>query len=174
MLGTTRFLLITVLICSTAFFAAAQSPNTASIVVDVVDESGAVITNANVSVVNTETGAVRDTTSGTDGSATIPALSLTGKYRIVVSKPGFGNEEVNDIFLRAGETATVKVKLLVGSSESEVTVYGTVEGVRADAQIGRQFDSAQIDKTPILGRKLSTLPLLNSAFRQGKGTGDLF
>src|SRR5204863_905396 len=30
------------------------------------------------------------------------------------------------------------------------------------------------DETPILGRKLSTLPLLNSAFRQGKGTGDLF
>src|SRR4029077_443834 len=26
----------------------------------------------------------------------------------------------------------------------------------------------------ILGRKLSTLPLLNSAFRPGKGTGDLF
>ena len=32
----------------------------------------------------------------------------------------------------------------------------------------------QIDETPILGRKVTTLPLLNSAFRQGKGTGDLF
>src|SRR5262249_33321070 len=95
---TMRCLLIIFFLFSSALFAAAQSPNTASIVVDVVDQSGALITNANVSVVNTETGAVRDTTSGTDGSATIPALSLTGKYRIVVSKPGFGNEEVNDIF----------------------------------------------------------------------------
>jgi hypothetical protein len=46
--------------------------------------------------------------------------------------------------------------------------------VRADAQIGRHLTSKQIDETPILGRKISTLPLLNSAFRQAKGTGDLF
>jgi len=46
--------------------------------------------------------------------------------------------------------------------------------VRADPQIGRRLDSAQIDETPILGRKVTTLPLLNSAFRQAKGTGDLF
>ena len=53
-------------------------------------------------------------------------------------------------------------------------VYGTTQGVRADAQIGRRLDSATIDETPILGRKVTTLPLFNSAFRQGKGTGDLF
>ena len=53
-------------------------------------------------------------------------------------------------------------------------VYGTTQGVRADAQIGVRLDSATIDETPILGRKVTTLPLFNSAFRQGKGTGDLF
>src|SRR5439155_440520 len=74
----------------------------------------------------------------------------------------------------AGETATLKVKLLVGPEKTEVTVYGTLEGVRADAQIGHRLDSATIDETPVLGRKITTLPLLNSAFRQGKGTGDLF
>jgi hypothetical protein len=46
--------------------------------------------------------------------------------------------------------------------------------VRADPQIGRRLDGNQIDETPILGRKVTTLPLLNSAFRQAKGTGDLF
>src|SRR5207302_4827498 len=66
------------------------------------------------------------------------------------------------------------VKLLVGSTTAEVAIFGTVEGVRADAQIGRRLDSATIDETPILGRKATTLPLLNSAFRQGKGTGDIF
>src|SRR5205807_10191601 len=44
----------------------------------------------------------------------------------------------------------------------------------ADPQIGRRLDSLQIDETPVLGRKVTTLPLLNSAFRQAKGTGDLF
>ena len=91
-----------------------------------------------------------------------------------MSKAGFGSEELKDIALRSGETATLKVKLLVGSEKAEVTVYGTAEGVRADAQIGRRLDSPQIDETPILGRKVTTLPLLNSAFRQAKGTGDLF
>ena len=46
--------------------------------------------------------------------------------------------------------------------------------MRADPQIGGRLDSQTIDETPILGRKITTLPLFNSAFRQGKGTGDLF
>jgi hypothetical protein len=66
------------------------------------------------------------------------------------------------------------VRMVVAGKTSEVTVYGTTEGTRADAQIGRRLDSQAIDNTPILGRKITTLPLLNSAFRQGKGTGDLF
>ena len=153
---------------------AAQSPNTATMIVVVVDQAGAVVKDAKVSVVNNATGAVREAVSGSDGSATIQALSLTGTYTVGVSREGFGNEERKDITLRSGETATLKVTLLVGSEKAEVTVFGTTEGVRADAQIGRRLDSPTIDETPILGRKATTLPLLNSAFRQGKGTGDLF
>ena len=152
----------------------AQSPNTAAMIVVVIDQNGAVVPGATVSLVNTATGAARDVVSGSDGSATIPALSLTGTYTVTVSKQGFGNEERRDITLRAGETATLKVTLLPGSATAEVTVYGTVEGVRANPQIGLPLDSPRIDETPILGRKATTLPLLNSAFRQGKGTGDLF
>ena len=154
--------------------ALAQSPNTSTMVVIVIDQSGAMVGDARVSVMNTQTAAMREAMSGADGSATFPALSLTGAYMVSVSKQGFGNEERQDINLRAGETATLRVRLLVGSEKSEVTVYGTTQGVRADAPIGRRLDSATIDETPILGRKVSTLPLFNSAFRQGKGTGDLF
>src|SRR4029450_9944990 len=93
----------------------AQSPNTASMIVNVVDQTGAVVPNAKVSVVNAATGAVREAVSGTDGSATISALSLTGTYTVTVSREGFGNEELKDITLRSSETATLKVKLLVGS-----------------------------------------------------------
>ena len=136
----------------------AQSPNTASMIVVVVDQIGAVVPDAKVSVVNNATGAVRDVVSGDDGSATVPALSLTGTYTVTVSKSGFGNEQLKDLTLRSGETATLKVKLLVGSENTQVTVYGTTEGVRADPQIGRRLDSPQIDATPIFGRKTTTLP----------------
>jgi len=153
---------------------AAQSPNTASLIVVVADQNGAVVKDAKVSVVNTATGATRDVDSGNDGNATIPGLSISGTYTVTVSKDGFGNENREAITLRAGETATLKVTLQVGSSNAEVTVYGTTEGVRSNPQIGVPLNSPQIDETPILGRKVTTLPLLNSAFRQAKGTGDLF
>ena len=152
----------------------AQSPNTSTIVVLVTDQQGAMVTDAAITVTNNQTGAVRAVVSGADGSATVPALSLTGTYTVAVSKQGFGNEERNDVALRAGETATLRVKLLVGSEKTEVTVYGSAVGVRVNPQIVRRMDSEQIDETPILGRKVSSLPLFNSAFRQGKGTGDLF
>lgn len=164
------YLLLTVL----ALPLAAQSPNNGALIVHVVDQSGAVVKDAKVSVVNMATGATREAMTGADGNVTMPALSLTGTYAVNVSKEGFGSEERKDIDLRSGETATVKVTLLVGAEKAGVTVYGSAEGVRADAQIGRSFDSKQLDETPILGRKLTTIPLLNSAFRQGKGTGDLF
>jgi hypothetical protein len=153
---------------------AAQSPNTATMIVSVVDQTGAVVRDAKVSVMNTATGAVREALSGEDGSATIAALSLTGEYTVTVAMTGFTAEDVTGLKLRAGETATVKVKLVAGGGKSEVTVYGTAEGVHSNPQIGLPLGSKQIDETPILGRKVTSLPLLNSAFRQGKGTGDLF
>ena len=73
---------------------AAQSPNTATMIVVVVDQTGAVVKDAKVSVVNTATGAVREAVSGSDGSATIPALSLTGEpTRSACPRAGFGDEE---------------------------------------------------------------------------------
>jgi len=167
-------LLLLTLVGFSAAPVAAQSPNNATIVVAVVDQAGAVVKDARVSVVNNATGAVREAVSNSDGNANFAALSLTGTYSVTVSREGFGNEELKNITLRAGETATLKVTLQVGTEKAEVTIYGTTEGVRADPQIGIRLDSPQIDETPILGRKVTTLPLLNSAFRQGKGTGDLF
>jgi hypothetical protein len=152
----------------------AQSPNTATMMVVVTDQTGAVITDAQVTVLNTATGDTRLAVSGSDGSATFAALSLTGTYKVAVSRQGFGTEERENLTLRSGETATVKVSLLAGSQKAEVTVFGTAEGVRSDPQIGLPLPSYQIEEVPILSRKTSALPLLNSAFRQGKGTGDLF
>src|SRR3954470_16616058 len=152
----------------------AQSPNTSTVVVFVVDQSGAVVKDATVSITNSQTRAARRSMSAADGSATFPALSLTGTYTIRVTKPGFVADDVAGLTLRAGEAASVRAKLVASGGKSEVTVFGTNQGVRADPQIGQRMDGPAIDETPILGRKVGNLPLFNSAFRQGKGTGDLF
>src|SRR5437868_12720740 len=147
------FMLLVAIFVAAAAPTFAQSPNTSTIVVLVTDQSGAVVSDANVVVTNSERGTVREVVSGADGSAAIAALPLTGTYTVAVSKQGFGTEQRKDITLRAGETATLKVKLLVGAEQAPVIVYGTTAGVRADAEIGRRLDSAQIEETPILGRK---------------------
>src|SRR5919205_616335 len=109
----------------------AQSPNTASIIVTVVDQNGAVVNGAKVSVVNTATGATREATSGDEGTATVAGLPLTGEYKVSVAMTGFTAEDVTGLTLRAGETARVRIKVLASGGKSEVTVYGTTEGVRA-------------------------------------------
>jgi hypothetical protein len=169
-----RLWVLSVMLTMTGLAALGQSPNTASMNITVVDQNGAVVRGAKVSVVNTATGAAREAVSSDEGTATIAALALTGKYKVTVTMTGFTAQDVSGLELRAGETATVKVKLVASGGQSEVTVYGTTEGVRTSPQIGVPLRTDQINETPILGRKTSTLPLLNSAFRQGKGTGDLF
>lgn len=47
--------------------------------------------------------------------------------------------------------------------------------MRSDSpQLGTRFDTEKLQETPVLGRKLTSLPLLNSAVRPARGTGDLF
>src|SRR5262245_50048959 len=91
----------------TAFAVAlAQTPNTGSMVVVGEDRNGAVVRDARVSIVNDATGATRDGVTGSEGSVTVAALSLTGTYTVTVAKDGFGTETRKDIALRSGETAT--------------------------------------------------------------------
>jgi len=120
------FVLVLALAAISAF---AQSPNTASMVVVVEDQNGAIVKDARISVVNHATGATREMMTGSEGSATIPALSLTGTYTVSVSKDGFAAEQRKDITLRSGETATIRVSLAVGTSKNEVTVVGTAAAV---------------------------------------------
>src|SRR5947207_6048158 len=154
--------------------AVAQSPNTAALVVLAIDQSEAAVPGARVVVVDRSTGSSREAESGANGVATIQALPAGGAYTISVSKAGFTAEALRDIVLRGGETASVHVRLTASGGASEVTVYGTAAGVRRDPQLGMRLDAQQVADVPVLGRKVTSLPLLNAAFRSAKGTGDLF
>ena len=154
--------------------ALAQSVNTGSVVVVVTDQTGAVLPGASVTLTNADTGAKREATTNPDGSATFAALPVSGTWVLGISLQGFVPQpDAQDLHLRTGETATARVSLQV-SGKTTVDVVGTTQGVSASPQQGQHLDTKQIDETPILGRKVSSVPLLNSAFRPGKGTGDLF
>ena len=120
---------LAVLVSALAAPALAQTPNTASIVVIVVDQTGAVVGDASVAVMNSATGATRDVVSGADGSATIAALPLTGDA-VHVTKAGFTAEDASELTLRAGETATVKVRLVASGGKPTSWSTALTQGVR--------------------------------------------
>jgi outer membrane receptor for ferrienterochelin and colicin len=158
-----------------AFPLLAQAPNTATIRGRVTDETGAPIPGALVTVLNRAAGYHRKATSRTDGSYVVPYLPLTGAYGVEIALTGFAPKEKGGLVLRAGETMLVDAVLRPLGVRSDLTVSGSTENVRGDsAQLGARVDPATIATTPVLGRKVTSLPLLSSQVRPARGTGDLF
>jgi hypothetical protein len=153
----------------------AQSVNTGTVVVTVVDSTGGVLPGVSVALTNADTNAKREAPTGMNGSATFAALPVSGTWVLGVALTGFVPQpDAQDLHLQAGETATARVTMQVAGKTTVVDVIGTAQGVSASPQQGQHLDIQQINETPILARKVATVPLLNSAFRPGKGTGDLF
>jgi Carboxypeptidase regulatory-like domain/TonB dependent receptor len=158
-----------------AVAAVAQTPGMGSLRGRVVDESGAALAGTEVTIHNQATGLTRTAHSDAHGIYVLPQLPLTGTWQIRFSHDGFAAQERAAIQLRAGETATIDATLKVAGVEAAITVYGTAEGVRSDEpQLGDRFDATQIQEAPLLGRKITALPLLDSAVRPTRTTGDVF
>jgi hypothetical protein len=157
-----------------AMTAVAQSPHTGAIFAVLTDQKNLPLQNAKATLKHQATGFSREAVSDEDGRVAFTALPVDGSYSIVFSRDGFAEESVESISLRAGEAATLRLKLAVQAARAQITTYGTTDGVQADPQLGKRLDSAQIDQLPVLGRKVTSLPLYSAAFRQAKGTGDLF
>ena len=158
-----------------AAVAQAQTPGIGAIRGLILSESGAPVAGAEVTVTNQATGFSRTARSDERGIYILPELPLTGTYVIRATKEGLLPQERSGIQLRAGQTAAIDVVLSSAAVEAAITVYGTAEGVQSDSpQLGTRLDTLKIEETPVPGRKLTTLPLLNSAVRPARGTGDLF
>jgi hypothetical protein len=134
-----------------------------------------VVSGVNVVAVNSDTGLERRATTDSQGHYVIADLPLTGAYSIRFSLTGFSGEQGGPLQLRAGETPVVNAVLKPEGSRSQLTVFGSAEGIRSDSpERGNRLDLAKLENTPILGRKLSNTPLVDSAVRPARGTGDLF
>src|SRR5215467_8044918 len=85
----------------------------------VVDSTGASVPQANVKVLNKETGFTRAEVTGADGAFTFPALPV-GTYRLTVEKSGFSTYVQEGIELTVNRTATQRVLFQVGAATQEV------------------------------------------------------
>jgi Carboxypeptidase regulatory-like domain/TonB dependent receptor len=152
-----------------------QTPDTASIRGQIVDQTGGVIKDASVSLLNRDTGAKRSVVADAAGLYQFSGLPLTGSYQLTIAKDGFASEQPAGLTLRGNEIATVNVVLKPAGGQSSVTVLASAEGIRADSpDIATTLNLQKIENTPVLGRKITSLPLLNAAVRGARGQGDLF
>ena len=104
-------LLLPLIACAMAF---AQLP-TGTILGVVKDASGSTVPGADVSITDTENGATRRPTTGTDGSYRANALPV-GSYEIKVGRDGFKTAERSGVKLEVSEEAVVNISLEVGTA----------------------------------------------------------
>lgn len=152
-----------------------QTPDTATLSGHITDQSNAAVPGARVTVKNALTGLERSTVTDATGRFNVGGLSISGAYRLTVHKQGFAEQTVNSVVLVAGTAAEVDVQLTVSAGMTQVTVTGDAGGVRADEpQLGVTLGRQQLETTPLINRRITYLPLLNSANRPALNQGDVF
>ncbi len=129
---------------------AQSTVGTGSIVGTVSDPTGAVISGAGVTVTNVATGQVIIVTTNSSGSFNSGAL-IPGNYKTLVSAKGFKPAEAA-VTVLVGNTASVSVKLQVGSGQETVDVQDAAAAVNTEQPtVQGVLNERQIENLPVNG-----------------------
>ena len=116
-----------------------------------VDPSGAVVANAQIALVNTETSERREVHTNENGDFEIPGLQR-GTYRLTAAHEGFKSFVADQIMLEATETRRINVTFVLGSVGSEVSVNAGAAVIDTDtAKLQTSIDTAKHFDTPQVG-----------------------
>jgi len=125
---------------------------TGSILGTVRDSSDAVISGATVTATNTATNFKMTSQTGQAGEYRLLALPA-GKYRVVVSAPGFQQFVANDVEVNVNDQLRVDPVLRVGSIQQEVSVTASAIQVETEnTQLGDVIENRKIVSLPLNGR----------------------
>src|SRR5215469_4187376 len=127
----------------------------------VTDQSGALVSEANVTARNVNTGASRSTLTDVGGRYQFSAVPV-GEYEIRASKAQFTEAIRTGVQLAVGQSATVDVQLQVGQANQQITVSGDAALVSVSTANVAGLVSQQQDKDlPLNGRSYDELLTLN-------------
>src|SRR5882757_4188508 len=138
------------LVCLAAWIALpAMAQDRGTIRGSVLDESGAAVPGAPISVSNVNTGLVQNLTSADDGR--YEALYLpVGTYTVATTKPGFKRATVTGVHVEVNGVATVDLKLMVGGVDQSVEV--SAASVMLETQgtnLGKTIPTQAINDLPL-------------------------
>ena len=154
------YLLVIGLFCQVA---AAQTSQVAQVSGRVVDGSGAAILGARVSMTNVDTGLIRMTDTGDNGSYNLTTLPI-GTYRLEATRDGFGKYVQSGIVLDVNTNPTKVVSLTVGAVTQQITVTESVAQVEThDTGVGTLVDQQHVVDLPLNGRNVTQLVALSGA-----------
>src|SRR5437868_948799 len=127
----------------------------------VTDEQGAVLPGVSVIITNEATGAVRELTTGADGSFHASQL-IPGRYKVAAKLASFRTFERGGQVLPVGKTLEINVTLAVGALEETVKV--TAESPLVDTtsvKVGGNIGSVELSELPAMNRNyFATVALL--------------
>src|SRR5579864_1065194 len=123
----------------------------------VLDQSGAAIPNAKVTVKNTATGLTVTTTSNQTGSYTVKEVPA-GLYSLTAQAQGFKTSTLTNMSLNAGTSQRADFHLEVGQVSQTVEVSGAAPPVNTeDSKLSTTVTSTQISNLPLNGRNVYDL-----------------
>src|SRR2546423_14725269 len=127
----------------------------------VTDEQGAVLPGVSVIITNEQTGALREITTGPDGTYHASQL-IPGRYKVTAKLASFRTFERSGQVLPVGQTLTINVTLAVGALEETVRV--TAESPLVDTtsvKVGGNIGTNELSELPAMNRNyFSTVALL--------------
>lgn len=124
----------------------------------VLDDTGAAVVGASVSVSDPSTGFLRNTVTNEAGTYFVGALGA-GTYNITITAAGFEKYEASKVILRVGEKLRVDTKLTVGKVSSEILVEGNAVGKveTQSSEVAGTITGEQISQLELNGRSFATL-----------------
>ena len=137
-----------------------------SLVGNVVDETGAVIPGAVVTITQKQTNQTREQATPVNGAYSFPNLA-PGTYDIVVTLPGFKTFTTRDIAVNIGAIVRVDARLAIGTLEESVVVTGETAILQADSAALQSVTTAEVlANLPINGRSYQSLLTLTPGVAQ--------
>jgi carboxypeptidase family protein len=119
-----------------------------SIVGHVTDPSGAALPEAQVTVRNMGTSAVRTTATGSDGSYAVPEI-LAGTYEVTIAKQGFTTYRAIEVRVLSTQTRRVDANLSVSAVQQSVEVKANATPVTTDSMaISDSVSQTQLENLP--------------------------
>jgi len=149
--------------------------STGSFTGTVLDDTGAAVAGAAVSVSDPSTGFRRNTVTNDDGNYFVGGLGA-GTYDVAITAPGFKKYEAKRVILRVGEKLRVDTKLVIGRVTSEILVEGSSAGKveTQSSELAGTITGEQISQLELNGRDFTSLiklvPGVSDQTGQDEGT----